>query len=122
MQLLLDMGISRDLAGILTGLGFPTKHLDDEGLGRLADPQILHKARQEQRVLVTHDLDFADLAAASGERLPSVILLRLRNMRPESVLLHLQKILSHCQEALEQGAFVTATESLIRVRSLPIGG
>lgn len=120
MQLLLDMGISRDLVPVLSSLGFPSIHLHDEKLDRLPDPQILEKARVENRVLITHDLDFAELTAASGERLPSVVLLQLRNMRPESVLLHLQKVLSQCGTALEAGAFVSVTESLIRVRALPM--
>lgn len=114
------MGISRDLAPVLSSLGFPCIHLHDENLDRLPDPLILEKARAENRVLITHDLDFAELAAASGERLPSVVLFRLRNMRPESVLLHLQRTLSQCGPALEAGAFVSVTESLIRVRTLPI--
>ncbi len=41
-------------------------------------------------------------------------------MRPESVLLHLQKVLSQCREALDAGAFVSVTETLIRVRALPM--
>ncbi|HEY57982.1 MAG TPA: DUF5615 family PIN-like protein, partial [Anaerolineae bacterium] len=38
---------------------------------------------REGFVLLTHDLDFGELVAASGARLPSVVVFRLRNMRPQ---------------------------------------
>lgn len=120
MQLLLDMGVSRLLIPRLIALGYPSVHLVDEGLSRLPDAEILEKARAEGRVVITHDLDFAELTAASRERLPSVILLRLRNMRPEMVLLHLQKALARCAAALEAGAIVSVSENLLRVRELPV--
>jgi predicted nuclease of predicted toxin-antitoxin system len=40
---------------------------------------ILVKSRTEARILLTVDLDFAQLLAMSGEALPSVILFRLGN-------------------------------------------
>jgi predicted nuclease of predicted toxin-antitoxin system len=67
-----------------------------------------------------HDLDFPLLMAASGSRSPSVIVFRLRNMRPENVLVYLRKALATSKEALEQGAIVSVTEGTIRVRLLPV--
>jgi len=49
-------------------------HLHAEGLEQLPDPEIMEKALQEGRVLLTSDLDFGDLIALSEARLPSVIL------------------------------------------------
>lgn len=40
---------------------------------------ILEKALDEGRVLLTHDLDFAELLAASGGKAPSVIVFRQMN-------------------------------------------
>lgn len=67
-----------------------------------------------------HDLDFPALMAASGSRSPSVIVFRLRNMRPENVLAYLRRTLVESREVLEQGAIVSVTEGTIRVRLLPI--
>jgi len=39
----------------------------------MEDAHILDKARSEGRIVLTFDLDFGDLLAASGEKLPSVI-------------------------------------------------
>jgi len=82
---------------------------------------ILEKARKEQCILLTHDLDFGDLLAASGANLPSVVIFHLRNMRPEHVNGHLLNVVSQYSTALENGAIVTVTEGQVRIRNLPLG-
>lgn len=114
------MGISPAVAEGLRQRGHQAEHLEELGLGRLPDPDIVAKARSEGSVLVTHDLDFAELVAGSGGSLPSVVLFRLRNMRPERVTENLWRVLDEAREALSTGAFVTVRESAIRVRPLPI--
>lgn len=69
---------------------------------------------------LTHDLDFAELVAGAGGALPSVVLFRLRNMRPERVSEQLWRVLDEARGALGEGAFVTVRESAIRVRPLPL--
>lgn len=120
MKFLANMGISPDTVAYLKTLGHDAKHLIEERLGQRADSEILAKARSEDRVVLTHDLDFSDLMAASGATTPSIILFRLRNMRPESVNRHLRQVLERFQPQLESGAVVTVTEGSVRVRELPI--
>lgn len=120
MRFLLDMGLSPATAAFLRRLGHEAVHLHEEGLDQLPDPQILAKARQEGFVLLTHDLDFPDLMAASGDALPSLIVFRLRSMRPENVESHLTKALDQLGTALERGAIVSVNERVIRVRFLPL--
>jgi predicted nuclease of predicted toxin-antitoxin system len=120
MKFLLDMGISPEMSSILRGFGHDAVHLHEEGLDTLLDPAILEKARDQGYILLTHDLDFADLVAASGARLPSVVIFRLRNMRPEHVAKYIERILTQSGKALEEGAILSVTEGLIRVRLLPL--
>ncbi len=120
MNFLADMGISPVTVAFLRELGHEAVHLHEEGLDRLKDPEILLKAREEGRILLTHDLDFSELVAASGARLPSVIVFRLRNMRPNNVNRYLQRIVELHVRALEKGAIVSVTEGRIRIRSLPL--
>ena len=58
--------------------------------------------------------------AASGAKLPSVIIFRLRNMRPEKINRYLDEIITHYQKPLEEGIIVSVTEGQIRMRSLPL--
>jgi len=120
MRFLADMGISPNTVAMLRGLGYDALHLHEQGLDRLQDPLILQKARDEGRILLTHDLDFGELIAASGARLPTIVVFRLRNMRPERVNRYLDGILNQHGEALKQGAIISVTEGQIRVRLLPI--
>ena len=115
------MGISPRAADFLKDLGHEASHLHEQRLDTLPDPEILVKARDEHAVLLTHDLDFADLVAASGARLPSVVIFRLRSMRPENVSRYLGILLDQHGDSLREGAVVSVTESRIRLRPLPLG-
>ena len=121
MNFLADMGISPKTVEFLQHLGHQVVHLQQQGLHRLKDHQILEKAREEGCILLTHDLDFGDLLAASGADLPSVVIFRPRNMRPEHLNDYLFKIISQYPKALENGAIITVTEGRIRTRPLPLG-
>lgn len=121
MKFLLDMGLAPGTAAFLRRLGHEAIHLHDEGLDDLPDPQILERARVEGFVLLTHDLDFPELVAASQAALPSLVVFRLRNMRPGNVESHLSKVLEQSRDALERGAVVSVTEGVIRIRFLPLG-
>ena len=65
-------------------------------------------------------LDFGELVAASGERLPSVVIFRLRNMQPDQVNRHLQRVVTEYRDSLEDGAIVSVAEGQVRFRTRPI--
>ena len=120
MNFLADMGISPKAVAFLQNLGHDAVHLHDHGLDRLSDQAVLEKAQAEGRVVLTHDLDFGELMAASRAALPSVVIFRLRNMRPENVNRYLREIVMRYREALEKGAILSVTEGQIRIRYLPV--
>ena len=120
MRFLADMGISPDTVKFLRGLGYEAAHLHEEGLDRSPDPDILRKARREGYVLLTSDLDFGELLAHSGETLPSVVIFRLSNMRPESINQHLAEVIERFGPDLERGVIASVTDRRIRLRPLPI--
>lgn len=120
MRFLADMGISPKTVGFLRDLGHEAGHLHQEGLDRLSDSEILGKALREGSIVLTHDLDFGDLLAASGAQLPTVIIFRLRNMHPDRVNLHLQNIISQHSKELDLGVIATVAEGGVRIRRLPM--
>jgi predicted nuclease of predicted toxin-antitoxin system len=120
IKFLADMGISPRTVDFLRGLGYQATHLSQEGMERMPDSEILEKARREDRILLTHDLDFGHLLAASGDQLPSVIVFRLRNMSPEQVNRYIHYAITHHREALDHGAIVAISEAGVRVRLLPV--
>ena len=120
MKFLADMGISPKTVAFLQNNGYDAIHLHEQGLERLPDPEILAKARREDCILLTHDLDFGELVAASGARLPSVVIFRLRNMQPAQVNQFIDRVIAQHQDELAQGAVISVTEGQFRVRLLPI--
>ncbi len=120
MKFLADMGISPRVVSALRERGHEAVHLQEQGLGKMPDGEILAKARAEGRVLLTHDLDFGELLAASGGNLPSVIIFRLKDMRAENVNSHLFSILEKQSDALEKGVVCSVSERKVRSRTLPI--
>ena len=120
MKLLADMGISPRVIEELRRKGHDAIHLQEQALNRMTDGDILEKAREESRILLTHDLDFGELLAASGGHLPSVIIFRLKDMRAPNVSRHLFSLLNQQSEALNNGAVCSVTERKVRIRTLPI--
>lgn len=115
------MGISPRVVDALRKQEHDAVHLWERGLGALPDSGVPAKAREEGRVLLTADLDFGHLMAASRHLLPSVVLFRLPDMTPASVMRHLEAVLNDYSEELLRGAFAVVTELTTRVRHLPIG-
>ena len=87
MKFLLDMGLAQSTAVFLRSQGYNSLHLRDQGLQRLPDDEIIKKARQEDRIILTHDLDFGRLIALSQMQLPSVVTFRLDIMEPARVII-----------------------------------
>jgi predicted nuclease of predicted toxin-antitoxin system len=121
MQFLADMGISLRTVEWLREKGHDIVHLRDEGLQRLPDDEILEKARLESRVLLTVDLDFAQLLAMAQSSFPSVILFRLGNENYDQINDCLDILLQECTEDLQSGAMISVSTKGFRIRKLPIG-
>ena len=120
MKFLADMGISLRTVDWLRDRGYDIFHLRDRGLQKLPDDEILDLARDEGRIILTVDLDFAQLLAVSRKALPSVILFRLGNENYDEINQRLTEVLNSCQEDLETGAIVSVNNETFRVRRLPI--
>lgn len=77
----------------LRSIGHDAKRLLEEDLERLPDEEIIEKARNENSIILTNDLGFGNLLAASRAELPSVIIFRLEDMRGENVNLYLTRVI-----------------------------
>ncbi len=120
MKFLLDMGLAQNTACFLRDLGHDAVHLREQGLQRLLDEDIVEKAQDENRVIITHDLDFGRIIALSRRQLPSLVTLRLSNMCPQVVNDYLEYVLEHWLVDLANGAMISVTDETIRVRRLPV--
>lgn len=120
MNFLLDMGLAQRTALFLRAQGYDAIHLREQGLRRLTDEQIIQKALAEDRIILTHDLDFSRIVALSRGHYPSVITFRLADMRALTVNQYLQEVLARFTVDLKAGALISVTEQAIRLRRLPV--
>ena len=121
MRFLADMGVSIRVVEWLRSNGHDTKHLREEGLHRMPNGKIFEKAIDENRVIITFDLDFGEIVALSKGRKTSVVLFRLHNTRTSNLIRRLSSVLKDTASALKEGAVVVVEESRHRVRYLPPG-
>jgi len=85
MKLKLDENLSRHLKPALTGLGHDVLTAADEGLLSRADVEIAAGAAREGRILLTLDIEFADLRKYPPGSHPGIILFRPASLGPLSV-------------------------------------
>jgi predicted nuclease of predicted toxin-antitoxin system len=115
------MGISPRTIEFLRTQKHEAVHLHEQGLDTLPDAVILEKARAEGAILLTCDLDFGELAIASKNALPSVIIFRLKPpMRADKVNRYLLRVIEEHADDLTKGAIISVTEGQVRMRHLPI--
>jgi len=79
VRFLADMGVSQPVVQWLRERGNDAIHLRDQGLHRLPNGEIFAKAVAEGRVVLTFDLDFAEIVAMTKGRTASVVVFRLRD-------------------------------------------
>ncbi|MGH3446442.1 MAG: DUF5615 family PIN-like protein [Nocardioidaceae bacterium] len=121
MRFLLDECISARLVRPLADAGHDIVHVSERDLAGCVDDEVLAVAREEERVLVSADTDFGELLARQGLALPSVVLFRQGNRRPEHQAATLLENLDEVAEDLNAGAIVVFTNDNIRIRRLPVG-
>lgn len=122
MRFLCDMGVSRKVSAWLRDQGHECIHLGEEGLARLPNGEIFSKAVAEDRIILTFDLDFGEIAAMAGDYMTSVMVFRLQNTRAPHVIDRLAVALAKASEPLLKGAIVTVEEARLRIRELPMRG
>ena len=82
---------------------------------------IFEKAIREDRIVITFDLDFGEIAALTEGRKTSVILFRLKNTRTHHVIERLSSVIEHFADALKRGSILNVEDTRCRVRYFPIG-
>ena len=120
MKLLADMNLSPDWVAVLERAGWETLHWSTIGNPRAADSEIMAWAKQNGRVVFTHDLDFGTLLALTQAEGPSVIQVRTQDVTPAAIGKLVVGALRQFQPELEKGALIVLDEANVRARILPL--
>jgi predicted nuclease of predicted toxin-antitoxin system len=114
------MNLSPRWIGVLTNAGFESAHWSALGSANAPDAEIMAYARTDDWIVITHDLDFgAILAATHGEK-PSVVQIRADDISPDVIGLQVVAALRQMADELETGALLTVDSHRTRLRVLPL--
>lgn len=120
MKVVVDVNFPASLAASLSSAGVEAVHWTTQGEATAPDAEILAWARREGWVVLTQDLDFPDILAATGADTPSVLLVRDADALAPGLVELVVAALRQCDEALLRGAIVVLDARGRRVRVLPI--
>ncbi len=120
MKLVVDMNLSPDWVPILTQSGHDAIHWSQAGSANAPDRLILAWARENGRIVFTHDLDFGAILAATNTDAPSVVQIRTPNPVPDHCGAMVIEVLNRYERPLNQGALLSVDERHARVRLLPL--
>jgi predicted nuclease of predicted toxin-antitoxin system len=109
------------LADWLRAEGHDAAHIREIGLADLPDREVFAEAAKQDRIVVTFDLDFGEIADLAGAKGAKVVLLRLRLARQQFLRHRLQVVIAQAAEALAAGATVVVEDTRIRIRRMPPG-
>jgi predicted nuclease of predicted toxin-antitoxin system len=118
MRFLVDNALSVRVARALTEAGHDATHVRDLSMQAASDLDILERARAESRAVISADTAFGTLLAFEPAASPSVILLRRKDNRTETLVAVLLANLPALLEDLQAGSVVVIDDRRVRVHRL----
>lgn len=122
MKLLVDMNLSPRWVKLLSDSGFEALHWSTVGKATASDPEIMAWASDNGYVVLTHDLDFSAILAATSGKTPSVVQIRAEDVNPDVIGGKITHALYQMQAELESGALLSVDDKTMRLRILPLIG
>lgn len=120
MKFLVDMPLSPALSRWLRTQGHDAVHAAELNLDRAPDTEILARATEELRTVLTADLDYPRLLALAAAVQPSLILFRGGNWSEADVITRLHEVLRDLDEDYVAHSIIVVERNWVRRRGLPI--
>ena len=122
MNLLVDMNLSPRWVAALASAGIEAVHWSALGPKTAPDAEIMAFATRHGYVVLTHDLDFGAILAATHGSKPSVVQIRADDVSPEAIGKQVASAIRQMSDELEQGVLLTVEPARARLRMLPLQG
>ena len=114
------MNLSPRWLNLLADAGIEAAHWSAVGKPNARDTDIMDFARTNNYVVLTHDLDFGAILAATHGDKPSVIQIRSEDVSPEVIGKQVVGAVQQMAAELDKGALLTVDPYRIRLRLLPL--
>lgn len=120
MKLHIDMNLSPRWASLLINAGLNATHWSVLGAYNATDSESMAYAKAHDYIVLTHDLDFSAILAATQGKKPSVVQIRADDVNPDAIGKQVIAALRQMSTELVDGALLTVDTSRTRVRLLPL--
>ena len=120
MKFLVDMNLSPRWLEVLGEAGFVAAHWSTLGPDNASDREIMTYSKFNDYVVLTHDLDFGAILAATQSQKPSVVQIRTENVSPDVIGRQVIAAVRQMMPELEEGALLTIQPTRGRLRVLPL--
>ncbi len=114
------MNLSPRWVDVLVNASIEAVHWSAVGAHNAADNEIMTYAKTNDYVILTHDLDFSAILAATHGEKPSVVQIRADDVNPDVIGKQVIGALQQMSSDLAEGALLTIDTSRTRMRLLPL--
>ncbi len=111
----IDENLPVEIAELLRENEFKVKTVLEEELGGTSDADLSTKCQEEKRILITLDLDFADIKSYPPEEYPGLIVLRPNSQSKSHLLSLFTTLLSRLQKEPVKNKLWIVEENKIRI-------
>jgi predicted nuclease of predicted toxin-antitoxin system len=120
MKFLVDLALSPKTVKALRDRGYEAVRVNELGMAKSKDSEIIAYAAKNDLIVITADLDFGDILASTGYKKPSVIIFRLKGPSVEHINALLLSTIPRIRDSLDKGSIVVIEDYQIRIRRLPV--
>jgi predicted nuclease of predicted toxin-antitoxin system len=122
MRFLVDMNLSPGWVAFLIEAGFQAVHWSDVGPTDASDAELMRWAAAQDFIVLTSDLGFGAILAATQRRHPSVVQLRGGILAPAAMGPAFVAAVRQASNELTDGAVLSVDAVRGRLRILPLSG
>ncbi|MEA3350740.1 MAG: DUF5615 family PIN-like protein [Chloroflexota bacterium] len=116
MKFKIDENLPVEIAELLRSEGHNASTVFEQDLVGSADLIIANTCKQEERVIVTLDLDFADIHAYPPQRFLGIIVLRIHHQNKYHVISVFRRVIDLLGREPLDGRLWIVEESQVRIR------
>jgi predicted nuclease of predicted toxin-antitoxin system len=119
LKVIVDVNLSAVWVAYLKERGHNVEHWSNIGLHNASDREIMRHCADVGAIILTGDMDFAEIHAFENSTKPSVIQLRAKDLLPTAQGHLVARALTIGASHLALGAVVTIKSTRMRVSKLP---
>ena len=117
MKFLMDENMPREASDLLRDLGYDVESIKGMNLRGTKNSDIYRLTKDENRILLTLDLDFANILNYPTKGHPGIIILRVKIQNPPSIVAALRRFMRQVTPNQLRRNLVIVDEFRYRIRS-----